>query len=343
VANDPQGSFRTHAAYLRAFSMLAGKQPFKTVPYGLGVVADRVRQSSQYTRAQRSTSVDLDRLARCLRNAWGSELLLALSREFIDEDEVVRLSNNWNVVMAYYIAFHGTHAVVAGREQPAPPDHTRLRRQYGAIFVDSPCDLTPFSFARGSEDWCNLPPGERVDSAVHVWAACTTDNCLSIASSALKSTRRDQINDALAQARAVKQKMRNQAWRRDDEERKQEGKKLQVHTWERGVNLTVAERQQVTSRLRKTSYIDYLYRLRIRSNYEDSTMFTDGPEDSSSSLQVRSDITYLSSAYMLTVELLVLRLVGRPWLEALATAWAAANLPQNISAGVHERLGLLFP
>jgi hypothetical protein len=72
-------------------------------------------------------------------------------------------------------------------------------------------------------------------------------------------------------------------------------------------------------------------------------MFTDGPSNEVDSSIVRRDITYLASAYLLSVELLIIQMVGRAWLEGEATRWAAANLPAGTVAGVGLRLPILFP
>jgi len=51
--------------------------------------------------------------------------------------------------------------------------------------------------------------------------------------------------------------------------------------------LTDQEKGQLVTKVRPHSMMDYLYRLRIKTNYLDSAMFTDGPSDNlSSSLDI---------------------------------------------------------
>ena len=53
-----------------------------------------------------------------LRNAWGTELLLALGGSLGADDELIRLMNNWAVVQAYYCCYHGAQALLAARSEP---------------------------------------------------------------------------------------------------------------------------------------------------------------------------------------------------------------------------------
>jgi hypothetical protein len=245
--------------------------------------------------------------------------------------------------MNYYVAFHATHAMLAAGGQSSPPEHSGLQRQYCSYWVDRGVDVVPFSLGNGNSGWLNVPSGSQIDPAVHAWETCTSANCLSIASKALTSTRNDKISDALARARREKKRLRDRNWRTEDTARHAAGRRPLVRDFQRGVNLTPSERTAAKSAVRNVGYIDYLYRLRIRSNYEDSSMFTDGPSNEVDSSIVRRDITYLASAYLLSVELLIIQMVGRAWLEGEATRWAAANLPAGTVAGVGLRLPILFP
>ncbi len=70
-----------------------------------------------------------------------------------------------------------------------------------------------------------------------------------------------------------------------------------------------AEKEDVHRRLRPFGLIDYLYRLRLRSNYEDSAMFIDGPEDEGPSEQVRSDLCLLAGSTSLVCEMYIMHIM----------------------------------
>jgi hypothetical protein len=99
--------------------------------------------------------------------------------------------------------------------------------------------------------------------------------------------------------------------REQDAERQAAGRAPVVRNWDQRTNLTAAERDKAVRSVGTVTYLDYQYRLRIRSNYEDSTMFTDGWENDTQSTLVRSSISYLTSACLLVSEMLIKDLVGR--------------------------------
>jgi hypothetical protein len=72
--------------------------------------------------------------------------------------------------------------------------------------------------------------------------------------------------------------------------------------------------------------MDYLYRLRVKSNYEDRTMFTDRPQDESESSAVHGNLVRLAASVMLLHELHIRRLVGRARMTTLVDAWLSRNM-----------------
>lgn len=107
VVTKEEGAFLTHANYLRAIASEAGLTLVSTEKKALASVAKRVSKSPSISDSA-SGSTDHDQVKRSLANAWGTELLLALSGRHAVDDEIVRLANNWAVVQAYYVVYHAT-------------------------------------------------------------------------------------------------------------------------------------------------------------------------------------------------------------------------------------------
>ena len=90
--------------------------------------------------------------------------------------------------------------------------------------------------------------------------------------------------------------------------------------------------------------IDYLYRLRLRSNYEDATMFTDGPDSPAESWMVYDHLCRITSTTLLVHELHVGRVIGRATLTSLVDEWlnsAAVNAP-NLGLAARRDILLRF-
>jgi hypothetical protein len=98
LSKDAPSVFRTHSNYLRAFATLAYSGAGQRHSAYSSII-DRIINSIILS-GSRITGVDSRQIRSSLENAWGTELLLALGERIVRNEEVVRLSNNWNVVQA---------------------------------------------------------------------------------------------------------------------------------------------------------------------------------------------------------------------------------------------------
>jgi hypothetical protein len=89
--------------------------------------------------------------------------------------------------------------------------------------------------------------------------------------------------------------------------------------------------------VRPYTLLDYLFRLRIKANYEDARMFTEGPEQEHDSAAVAGDLVALTSATLLAHELRVSKLIGPEVLIAAADAWLERNTPPGQPMGLATR------
>jgi len=96
------------------------------------------------------------------------------------------------------------------------------------------------------------------------------------------------------------------------------------------------------SKLREYSMLDYLYRLRIKANYEDAGMFTDGPDDDEVSKSVHADLVNIAAAAMLVHELHIRQLVGATVMKRWLEEWVKANPIGLRPMGLAARANLIL-
>ncbi|MFE4423736.1 hypothetical protein [Streptomyces sp. NPDC056817] len=70
-----------------------------------------------------------------------------------------------------------------------------------------------------------------------------------------------------------------------------------------------AEREAATGAIRPATMADYLYWLRVKANYEDVTVFSDGPPSDREATEVGADLVALASATLLVHELRVAAII----------------------------------
>ena len=318
MPSDPRGAFIAHSNYLLAFDLLirandSGGNPFFARPHQvLTSIVDAVRASSSFGSLRpQASGVAFPALRSALRNAWGTELLL-LSTERSAEDDLIGVANNWAVVQAYYACYHFVQALAVARRQPTPTTHAKLRQHYSMAWVTQSV-LSPWSLGWQSNSCKNLP-AERDVQPVHVWSTCDADSSWDFAAQALRTTREEQLKDRASEERQRRKTSKRKQWEQEEQARVAGGSRPRKRPRFPRPNLSRTDRESLDAGFRPTTLLDYLYRLRLRSNYEDSTMFTDGPETPSESRQVHGSLCRITSATAFIHELYI---PGTHWPYAL--------------------------
>lgn len=339
-------TFRTHANYLRAFATLAG---FETM-LGPSARLERLAKRAAKFPVPNVTHGPLDQVFACLRRAWGTELLLNVGRRLVhNEDELLRLANSWGAVQAYYAAYGAVQALIVAEGHARPVSHPATQTQAGDLWVHRGAVLVPWSFAVGSEHdpgadvhGCTNGPGRPIDANLHPWSACTTATCWDLAAIALRSTRQDAIELRLKQRRKDKLARRKKEWQGAQETRIAAGKPRAAEPeWPRQARLTATEADEVAHAVRAHTLLDYQYRLRIKANYEDAGMFTDGPEQAAEFAAVARDLAAITAATLIVHEVRIGRLVGKEALLTEARVWIERNSPPAPAMGLAARIEIL--
>ncbi len=342
MPGNPAASFATHSNYLRAAAMIAG---FDTlVPNDLQILtnlAQSVQASAMYNGLVQHQA-NLVELRRSLNNAWASELVLAIPGRFTNADSVIRLANNWGVVQLYYVLYHATQAFHIATGNPRPTNHPTTQRIYTSTW-GRPGTLSPWNLTIDANGYDQFPANWQVDLTINPFTPCTPVSCWDHVAMALRTTRRDSLSDAYMKKRKEKTSQKRSTWEAAEQTRLAGGKKPRKRPPFPLSNLLASERSAVNNHVRAHSLIDYAYRLRIKTNYEDADMFTEGPHNTAASGHVNRDIVRLAAASLLIAELHIARLVGAQNFAPMADGWLQThvNLPPQLQVGLRVRRHLL--
>ena len=327
MPGDLEGRFRTHARYIEAFAMLAGLGLNNTELRALETVQQRTFASGVLSDSASGT-IDHNQVRRSLSNAWGTELLLAMASRWDADDEFVRLTNTWGVVQAYYVGYHQTQALIVARGAARPSTHPNTQNQFVDLWVKR----------NGVR---NLPSGSAVDWTTHPWSTCDRASCCSIAAKALASTREESVKQALRRRREDGQRDLRRDWHQEEAIRIRAGRRARRPPHFALPRLSSAEKSAVEQRVRGYSILDYLFRLRIRANYDDASIFTDGPTEDMESAMLNRRLRYTAAATSLVTELRIRELVGRTRMTRWIDDFVATNIPAGLTVGLSLRRDLI--
>ncbi len=261
VHNAPVESFRTHSNYLRAIHyLILGPNSFGTTNL-YGNIAQLIASSGLIQENLRD-NFDMDQVKTCLQSAWGTEALLLMTGEVFQEEEAIRLSNNWLAIQTYYVMYHCAQALQVAQGHPRPESHPRTQNAFHNQWVNRRGLLHPWTVGYGPLGAINLPNDVNVDLNVHSWSSCEGDNIWSLFTKALMTTRRDEVLEKNRIKRETKKKALRRCWELEEAGRIVQGKPRKQPVFP--LPLLTADDKGIDASTRAFTLIDYIYRLRIR-------------------------------------------------------------------------------
>jgi hypothetical protein len=339
--NEQTGSFKTHAGYIHALSYLCGYSNFRRDPAVSTALANRIRNEPSYGATTRRQGFDGDQVKRSLHTAWGSELLLVISGTYAPE-ELQGVSNTWVAIQAYYACYHAIQALLVAKGQVRPTSHPVTQRMFIDTWVTPPRTLMPWSLGAKNGSYANLPQGHVVDEAVHPWTTLDATSAVDVACKSFRTTREDLVVEAKKRARDRKQRDNRKAWQEQEEQRLAAGRRARKQPVFALPRLTAAEHRSVEAQTRAFGIPDYLYRLRIKAQYEDSTLFIEGPEVAMDSVLAFQHLSQIVRSTLLLHELFIERVIGRQAFERIVSDWLRGQAAAPINP-VEDRRALILP
>ena len=346
---DHNRSFRTHNGYLAAFRYLAfHRRRFGTLDYHLGKLADR--SLSVYGDHIKPVKIAVDReaVSGCLYRAWGTETILCTTAELSPDADLLRLALAWGAVQAYYACYGAAQAVLAAEGKPRSEQHNTTQKQVVDLWAYRRFSLAPWSLA-ATEPSARLAcpagflngPDRPLDLSLHSWTILERGQEWDRSAKALYTTREDRIAEAIKQARERKRKERIRAWRQEEELRLATGKRPRSIPATPLSRITPEEKASVRSQVRAFTMLDYLYRLRIKANYIDDELFSQGPEKDSDAEEFTTRMQSIVAATLLVHELRLGKLLGPRWVLNQADRWLQRNAARSTAHGLAARRQLL--
>ncbi len=313
--------FRVHQNYVTSVDL------FLSVLYGSNTergvhLIDAQRALPAFDKINRRPLANERELRRLLAISWASELQLRIAAE--SGGAFLRYSNAWTPVHAYYAVYMTIHAWfstlgLAGMLD----DHTATLRTVVAQLVrrklvPHPWDVSCAGHPElGERKIDGLPLNATPDAHFEALANPTIEDIYPRLAKMLETTRRDRL------ARNRRE------WLKQNDRK----------------SMRAAEKRVLAERLAPTTLFDYLWRLRVRSNYRDvSTFLMAGLEDASHEAFHRG-VLAIAGATCLLIQSLIVAYVGpKPYADALDEFIAGGGIALGSPADfLQERRELLAP
>lgn len=286
VISDNRAAIRTYSNYSAAWCLWTQRD---CTP------RDAQSQLNAFSQLRRSRHVDVESIRRhLLRGSLTLKLIQEIS--VYDKPDFAMISALWLPVQTYYAAHGFGMALLSARygSHCLPQTHAAFMRQIAERIVPK---LLPEPFSalvqNGYKGFSYIQPelinirddGTYIGSGLNLQHPNGTTRDVHIVQ-CLDTTRRRLIDAKLEKERA---------------KAKKPGKRHGVLNRERQI--------AIARKVATTTIFDYLYRMRIKSNYEDPTIFHEGSEDADAVLELVRNTRVLATRVCALLAAILWRLV----------------------------------
>ena len=240
-----------------------------------------------FQKIQRRPQADVREIKRCLAISWASELQLLLNAT--PDKSLLRYSTVWAPVHAYYAGYFSAHAWLAAMGMNTGlDDHTSTLRTIATQLSTRKILPVPWSFT------CRGTPhiGETV------FGQCPQGADPAAPCELLSNPSFESFWPRLGKMLETTRKLRLERIHR--EWLKQNNRKI----------VKTPEKRQIATNLPDTTLFDYLWRLRVRSNYQDVTSFFSTVVSDEWHYDFHTGLSLLVWTTLGTLESLILQYVG---------------------------------
>jgi len=243
-------------------------------------------QSKSFNQIKRSKGSLVSETQKLLRHAWFTEIQFS---EMSNDADFLRYANHWSPVQLYYAVYLAIRALFAASRRKVGETHQATLNQIPNDIKNKP-DLFPSPWKvtcigdseKKTEEYLNLPKDVTIDRG----------------HSPLKSPANTYFWDSYCQL------LRTTRQRKVD---------VAVSKWKKGsknTRIPPAERLSIVTKMPSTTIFDFLYRLRIRSNYEDADSFLMSYQSDSDAHNFHWALGKICWYTMLIIETVIRKYIG---------------------------------
>lgn len=240
---------------------------------------------------------DLDKVRRFLFNSWNSERILCFPGEIEEQGFYLKFANHWSPVLAYYsifLAFQGLF--LSQGKRPVLQHDIFLSTLSSCIKKNTLALQFPWNLLCTGSTYYNL-------ESYNFNVVGSDVKCFSPLSNYSRE------NEAVFMAKLLKTTRTKQEEYREEQYRKR--KEFLNKDGTPKMKFNKRTKLAINERIHPTSVFDFLYRLRLRSNYEDADIFFLGERDNTSITNYFRAILGITNHTLFSVETLIKRNIGK--------------------------------
>lgn len=309
---EAERSFRTYKNYLKSIEVIIenyyGPNLFQNLKTAL--------QNKKILTNAKQAEIDKNKIKKLLFNSWYSKIILHLPNLF--DSSLKFYSNHWAPVQAYYSIYLSLRALIEARGINCREDHTTTLALIASWIKNDGIFISPWNvYCKGCVEYKNhkfygLPDGY-TPLETSTLTNPSNENIWNFYCLMLKTTRERILN---------KRKME---WKRKHNRKRM--LKSEIFSLDKDIH--------------PTTIFDSMFRLRIRSNYEDADAFMMGTQTSQDASSYHKALTRITSSTLFVIETYILQLLGIASYKAILDEFKKRDPVKQSEKTIKERENIL--
>lgn len=285
--NEEIKSFRTYSNYLLSLRQFIESE-YGTKSALFSKLKSACESKPAFSKIQTNKNADLDKIKKLLFNSWHTEIVFSIPRKV--NDDLVKYSNHWAPIQTYYSIFLSLRAFFESMGIDCPNTHTNTLQQISECIIKRDLFPSPWNgYCSGLPELKNLSYGnfKAENRNISNLSTPSKEDFWSWYALWLKTTRDRKFESRKEEV------LRGKVFRRADNKPRK--------------NLSLECKKKVDQGLHSTTFFDGLYRLRIRSNYEDADAFILGTMSQKEAVSFHDSLVTILQSTLFVIEKYIAR------------------------------------
>lgn len=267
--------------------------------------------------------IDTSLIEKYLHNAWNSERILNSPKELNVKTSFIKFANHWSPVLGYYSIFLCFQALLISLGEKPILEHANFLSKVSSFIKKN---NLPFIYPWNLLCWsCTYYNEEKFNYEVD----SNKVRDLNILENPRFVKEPIFIAKILKTTRIKEEIYREKKWKKDGKIKNKDGSVKKRFTRE--------EKEKVSNSVSPTSIFNFLYRLRIRSNYEDADIFFVGERSDKTVNDYFNSIILITDYTMFFIESVLKQIIGKKEFLSLVKTFVNSSTGYNFGIVPRER------
>ena len=295
--NNKNKSFLTFLNYFEAWAIGIGDEKERFEKF------NRLVEGKHIVKIQTNKNPDIDNISRLMRNAWLTEQQLQIPS---NNPEIIPVANHWVACQAYYSIYLMLRSFFLAIGEKVSRTHTNNLKQISEyILRRNSLFIYPLNviYEDGvTPRFRNVPSGICPDVTINSLSNVDKSNPIDHIGKCLKTTKKDLLEKDCVRWKESNKKELN-------------GKGI----------LPKGKRNELSQQRAYISIFDFLFRMRVRTNYEEADTFLNTANENNNAILYYQSCRQITASILCNLEILITKKITKAKMKQIIGSFSSSS------------------